>query len=104
MALDHPIDKPAPRTLPPAAIDVMASARARPLRQVGSALMMATVVTALLGSEALLNWANELPISPTSDTILAAAQTWHDGLQRTGLPSVATELRAAFRRFQSWGK
>ena len=104
MALDHPIDRRAPRAMPPAVIDVMAPAGVAPLRKVAGAILAAVLVMALLGSEALLNWANDLPISATSDSILSAAQSWHDTLAREGLPEVSTQLRAAFRRFQAWGK
>src|SRR5579863_5408035 len=98
MALEQSMDNPAPRALPPAVIDVMAPARVAPLRKVSGAMLAAVAVMALFGSEALLNWANDLPISPTSDNILSAAQSWHDAISHAGLPEVATQLRAAFRR------
>jgi len=104
MALEQSMDHRVPRALPPAVIDVMAPAGVAPLRRVAGAIFAAVLVMALLGSEALLNWANDLPISATSDSILAAAQSWHDALSREGLPEVATQLRTAFRRFQGWGK
>jgi hypothetical protein len=104
MPLDRPTEKPTPRAMPPAVIDIMATAGVAPLRQVARAIIIATVVMALFGSEALLNWANDLPISATSDTILSAAQAWEDALAHLGLPEVAAGLRAAFRRFQGWGK
>lgn len=104
MTLEHSLDNRAPRALPPAVIDVMAPARVAPLRRVTGAILAAVVVMALFGSEALLNWANDLPISATSDNILSAAQGWQDALSHGGLPEVATQLRAAFRRFQAWGK
>jgi hypothetical protein len=101
---DRPLDKLAPRAMPPAVIDVMADAGVAPFRRVAGAIVTAATVMALLGSDALLKWANDLPISATSDTILAVAQSWQDALSRLGLPEVAADLRAAFRRFQGWGK
>jgi hypothetical protein len=104
MPLDRPPEKLAPRGMPPAVIDIMATAGTAPLRQVAPAIIVAAGVMALFGSGALLNWANDLPINATSDTILAVAQAWDDALAHLGLPEVATELRAAFRRFQGWRK
>jgi hypothetical protein len=104
MTLDQPLYNRASRSMPPAVIDVMAPAGVTPFRQVAGAIITAVLVMALFGSGALLNWANDLPISATSDTLLSAAQTWHDTLSRVDLPEVATTLRSAFRRFQGWGK
>jgi len=101
---DRSLEKFAPRAMPPAVIDVMADAGVAPFRRVAGAIVTAAAVMALFGSEALLNWANDLPISATSDTILSAAQSWHHALSRVGVPEIATELRATFRRFQGWGK
>jgi len=104
MPADPPTLHRPPRRLPPAVIDVMSDAGGVKLRHVAGAIVSAGVVMALLGSLALLNWANELPIGPTSDTILADAQIWHNELTRVGLPIIAEELRAAFRSFQGWGR
>jgi len=92
------------RALPPAAIDVMASARPAPLRQVMQAVVLCAVTMWLFGSQALLSWANDLPINTTSDAILSMAQAWNDGLERVGFPEIARDLRTAFRRFQGWGR
>jgi hypothetical protein len=88
----------------PAVADAMATAGAVPFRKVASAMIAATLVTMLLGSKAALSWASDLPINRMSDLALYCAQAWHDEMDAAGLPRVAEELRAAFRRSQGWGK
>lgn len=88
----------------PAVADAMATAGAVPLRKVASAMIAATLVTILLGSKAALSWASDLPINRTSDFALYCAQAWYDEMDAVGLPRLAEDLRAAFRRFQGWGK
>jgi hypothetical protein len=88
----------------PAVADAMATAGAAPFRKVASAIVAATVVAMFLGSKAALSWASDLPINRMSDLALYCAQAWHDQMDAADLPRVAEELRAAFRRFQGWGK
>jgi hypothetical protein len=88
----------------PAVADAMATAGAVPFRKVARALIAATMVVTLLGSKAALSWASDLPINRMSDLALYCAQAWHDEMGAMGLPRIAEDLRAAFRRFQGWGK
>jgi hypothetical protein len=88
----------------PAVADAMATAGAVPFRKVASALIAATLVTMFLGSKAALSWASDLPINRMSDLALYCVQAWHDEMDAVALPRVAEGLRAAFRRFQGWGK
>jgi hypothetical protein len=58
-------------------------------------------VTALfLGSEALLNWANNLPIGPVSDYLLQIAQDWQNAMAAIGLTGFADSIKAMLASFQ----
>ena len=86
--------------MPPPILDIMASARAVPFRRVAAAVLGAAVVSLCLGSQALLDWANALPINRASDAVLAGATAWHEAMVRAGITVIADELRAGFRRFE----
>ena len=87
--------------MPPPALDIMATARAVPFRRAAAAVLGTAVVSLCLGSQALLDWANALPINRASDAVLAVAMAWHEAMEHAGLTTVAEELRAGFRRFES---
>ncbi|HVM79106.1 MAG TPA: hypothetical protein VMU06_08800 [Stellaceae bacterium] len=86
--------------MPAPTLDIMASARAVPFRRAAAAVLGAVVVSLCLGSQALLDWANALPINRASDAVLAGATAWHEAMERVELTAVAEELRAEFRRFE----
>ena len=81
--------------------EVMAEAPAAPLRQVAVALAAASVVALLLGSPALLAWAESLPVGPVGDAALEFAVRWHDVMRTIGLDQLYGALRRAFRAFQA---
>jgi hypothetical protein len=64
--------------------------------------MLSGAVTALLfGSNALLNWVNNLPIGPVSDNLLAAAQDWQNGMAAAGIAKVSAALANGLTAFQA---
>jgi hypothetical protein len=69
------------------------------LKNVTIAVFVAAFIMLLLGSKALLGWANDLPIGWLSDFVLLIAQTWQDWMHKIGLTGFAdaafNELRWA---------
>jgi hypothetical protein len=90
---------PMPPKGPPA--EVVDGAAPAPLGAVSRAILAATLVAFLFGSKALLEWANNLPINPLSDTILAMAQWWQDRSAEIGLTHIAEWVRAILRALES---
>ncbi len=72
------------------------------LRAVCGAIIAGVVVALLLGSNALLNWVNNLPIGPVSDFLLQITQTWQNWMVAVGLANVAQVLANGLTAFQSW--
>jgi hypothetical protein len=90
--------------LPPSPLDIMASAKTVPFRRATTAVLAAAFISLCLGSQALLDWANSLPISRASDIVLAGATAWHEVMERVGLTTIAEELKAEFRVFETSGR
>jgi hypothetical protein len=65
------------------------------------ALLAGFLTALLLGSEALLNWINNLPIGPVSDFLLLIAQSWQDAMARLGLTDFADGFTALLTNLQS---
>jgi hypothetical protein len=72
--------------------EVVAGAAPDPLRRVAAAILIATLVTMLLGSKAFLAWSNDLPISQASDFLLYIAQGWQDAMEAIGLTLFADAI------------
>lgn len=71
------------------------------LGAVCGAVIACTLTALLLGSNALLNWANNLPISPVSDFILQLATDWQNWMNIIHLGPFSTTLNAWLTAFQS---
>ena len=86
-------------------IEVVGDATAQSLGRVVPSIAVATLVTLLLGSKPLLNWANQLPISETSDFVLFVADRWNDTCDRVGVTAFADKARALLRYVEAlrWG-
>jgi hypothetical protein len=81
-------------------LETVASGRAHPLAAVKKAVLACALVAGLFGGEALLSWAESLPVHPISDRVVAAAAFWRDATFDFGLSQPAERLRAEFRRLQ----
>jgi hypothetical protein len=94
--------KPA-RTLrykPP--VESVADAGPTTLVRTALSLITATLAAMVLGSKALLSWANGLPISRVSDFVLYVAQAWDDLMTRLGITHYAQAIREFLHSFQRW--
>jgi len=72
------------------------------LRDVIAAIAAAALTSLALGSNALLNWTNNLPISPVSDFLLNLAQTWQNWMTAIGLTKFSAACTSALTALQSW--
>ena len=82
--------------------EVMNGAATAPRGRVAFALIEAAFVTLLLGSPALLAWAEGLPVGPLGDTALSLAVPWHDAMHAIGFDRPYETVRHAFQVFQHW--
>jgi hypothetical protein len=89
-----------PRYRPP--LETVASGRAFPLAAVRKAMLAAVLVAGLLGGEAILTWAESLPVHPISDRVVAVAALWRDVTFSAGLTKPAVLIRNQFRRLQEY--
>jgi hypothetical protein len=71
------------------------------LAAVCGAVLGGTVTALLLGSNALLNWVNNLPIGPVSDNLLQAAQEWQNWMATAGIAKISAALANGLTAFQS---
>jgi len=71
------------------------------LGAVCAAVFTCTLIALLLGSSALLNWTNNLPIGPVSDFILQRATDWQGWMNAIGLGNFAATLNTWLTGFQS---
>ena len=71
-----------------------------PLRQVTRMILIAMLVSLVLGSHAFQAWSNNLPIGPVSDFLLYIAQFWQDLMTKLGLTHFAEGLRALLHAFE----
>jgi hypothetical protein len=70
------------------------------LPAVFAAVIAAALTALVLGSEALLNWVNNLPIGPVSDFLLLLAQDWQDAMTRIGVTAYADGFKTLLANFQ----
>jgi hypothetical protein len=81
-------------------VEAVEGARGAGLKPVGQAVAAAALVSLLLGSKPLLDWANELPIGPVSDVLLFVAQDWDDTAGALGLTRYGEAIRYWLRGFE----
>ena len=81
-------------------VEVVEDARPMPLRQVVHTLLIALLVSLMLGSHAFQAWANNLPIGPVSDFLLYIAQFWQDLMTKIGVAGFAETLRSLLHAFE----
>ncbi len=81
-------------------LEVVAGATPEPLRRVAASIVVAALVTLVLGSKALIAWTNDLPISPISDFLLYVAQGWQDAMEEAGLTLFADSVNHALHWLQ----
>jgi hypothetical protein len=72
------------------------------LRDVIAAIAAAALTSLALGSNALLNWTNNLPIGPVSDFLLNMTQTWQNWMTAIGLTKFSSACNSALTALQSW--
>jgi hypothetical protein len=70
------------------------------LRDVFAAVIAATVTALVLGSEALLNWVNNLPIGGVSDFLLLLTQDWQDLMTSIGVTAYADGFKTFLANLQ----
>jgi len=70
------------------------------LPRLSLALIAGLVLAAVLGSQNLLTWVEDCPPSPLTDSAIAAAEAWQNGIARLGLDAVHRDLRRAERRLE----
>ena len=85
---------------PPA--ETVASGTGRSLPKVSVAIMACALSAALLGSEAMLDWAEALPVHPISDFVVAAAAQWRETTQALGVGDLSAGARKLFRAVQDY--
>lgn len=83
-------------------LETVATGRAYPLAAVKKAVLTAALAAGLLGGEAILTWAESLPVHPISDQLVTAAAFWRDLTFSAGLTKPADGLRDQFRRLQEY--
>jgi hypothetical protein len=81
-------------------IEVVDGARPMSLAQVARSIAVAVLVMLLLGSKALLNWTNDLPIGSISDFLLYVAQAWQHLMTQAALTGFAESIRNALHTFE----
>jgi hypothetical protein len=70
------------------------------LSDVFAAVVAAAVTALVLGSEALLNWVNNLPIGHVSDFLLLLTQDWQDAMNAVGVTAYANGFKTFLANFQ----
>ncbi len=79
-------------------VEVVEDAEPAPLGRVMVAILLAALLMLILGSKALLEWANNLPIGRLSDFILYLAQGWQDLMASMHITAYASRIR----QFLQW--
>jgi hypothetical protein len=83
-------------------VEVVDSAIPSPLRSVSTSIGVAVAVMFLLGSEGLLDWANDLPVGTTiGDNVSILAQRWNDAMTYVHLTVFADLLRRTWQALQN---
>ncbi len=83
------------------AVEGIGGAAPMPLRGVVVSVLISTLACLVLGSKALLNWTNDLPISPVSDFLLYVAQSWHTAMIHLGVTGFSDSIQKALRHFEA---
>jgi len=81
-------------------IECVTNALPSRLLPVCAALAAAAATSLFLGSEALLNWVNNLPIGPVSDDLLQITQDWQNAMAAIGLTRFSDSIKALLASFQ----
>jgi hypothetical protein len=81
-------------------LETVATARGSSLASLYAAVLACALVAALFGADALLTWAERLPIHPISDWLVERAAEWRELMQAIGLGDLAALLRRWFRILQ----
>ena len=71
------------------------------VKKLSGIIIIAVLFTINFNSEALVIWAQKLPVNPITDILFETALEWHDLMDELGLTIVFDKLREAFRFFQS---
>lgn len=81
-----------------AELDIGRHMHAASLRHTAAMVAAATLVAAMLDSQALAGWVFNLPLwlGPVRDVLLAVADAWHSAMAALGLDQVHPALREAF--------
>ncbi|MBF0325444.1 hypothetical protein [Magnetospirillum moscoviense] len=82
-------------------VESMTGAVRMPLHSVIRMVALASAVTLVLGSQAILDWALALPVHPASDLAVNAADQWHAWMGQVGLTRPAEAARSGFRQLQN---
>lgn len=72
-----------------------------PLYKLSYILIIATLVTMIFNSAALVIWTEKLPVNPVTDILVETAKSWHDLMNDLGLTIVFNKLREVFRFFRA---
>jgi hypothetical protein len=85
-----------PSATPPAPpVEGIANAQGVRLGAAARALACATLACSLIGSQALLDWANRLPANAASDQVVNLAGRWSDSMGALGMHAMHDWLRQA---------
>jgi hypothetical protein len=81
-------------------IETVATGRAYRLAEIRKAVLAGTLASALLGGDAILTWAEALPVHAFSDRVVHVAAAWRDLSRSAGLTGPAEFLRVQFHRLR----
>ena len=81
-------------------LETVATARGSSLTSLRVAVLACALVAAVFGADAMLIWAERLPIHPISDWLVERSVEWRDLIQATGLGDAAASVRRWFRILQ----
>ena len=81
--------------------EAVAGAASADLPAAGIAIETAAIVAAMLGSEAMLEWASRLPVGPAGDIAVEVTQQWDDAMRALGVTSFSETVAALLRAFEA---
>lgn len=81
-------------------LETVATARGSSLASLSLAVLACAIVAAVFGADAMLTWAERLPIHPISDWLVERSVEWRDLTRATGLGDAAASVRRWFRILQ----
>lgn len=82
-------------------VQVMDGAIPARFAYVACAILIAALVMLCLGSKALLDWANNLPINEATDYLLTLAQNWQDWMDKVGVTKYADYVHKVLAALQA---